>query len=552
MASKTSSFEPEPGMHCADCNKTHPPRAALVPSPFQSFIADERLPTASERTAICDFVQDIDAGIEWRERTVDRLLCEVAELRRRSEHHKAITAPIRRVPPEVMAEIFLQLTTVEVQAPVNFYPYDDFDEVATFFERDTKIRPVLHGAPLIFGEICRHWRAIALSTPKLWNSICLNCTNEKIQANIPLCDMWLKRSGSLPLTIRLYRPYRQNSSDYNIEHWRSLMSTILAYAHRWRLLDFKNVPVYSLDVGPDLPDSLPTLETLSFGSDPLREPRSAWACLRSAPKLRLLHLERISLWNDWNHFPWPQLTHIDVGGCSALDCLNILTTASSAVVCAFFIDEYTSLNHCPSVLHSSLQTLKIKGFDGSDPLWKALTCPILSTLAIDIDDTDDFPSFLARSGATVQKFTLVESNMSDTQFLACVANMPRLRQLNFSEQDIGTKFSNEICDALTLTPNSSLLPDLESLKLVGGTNLSQKALVRMLQSRVRTTDSPAGFVSKLKTIDLAIWRKLSHSTWQQLTALRSFGLNVILDAISDDEGESGGEASDAESEELDE
>ncbi|KAF8196911.1 hypothetical protein K438DRAFT_1585647, partial [Mycena galopus ATCC 62051] len=131
-------------MHCVDCGKTHPPRAALAPSPFHSIVSQEGIPASSEAAAIRDFAREIDAEITKREHTIDRLLCEVEELRRRSEQHKAFIAPIRRVPPEIIAKIFLQLTAAQM------------------------IRPVLHQAPLIFGEVSRHWRAIALSTPQLW------------------------------------------------------------------------------------------------------------------------------------------------------------------------------------------------------------------------------------------------------------------------------------------------------------------------------------------------------------------------------------------------
>ncbi|KAJ7821731.1 hypothetical protein B0H13DRAFT_2449202, partial [Mycena leptocephala] len=110
-------------------------------SPFQSLIVQERTPAVSETAAIRDFTREIDAEVARKELIIDRLLCEVEELRRCSEQHKALIAPIRRVPPEVMAEIFLQLAEIEA---------------------DT------WRSPLIFGRICRDWRSIALSMPRLW------------------------------------------------------------------------------------------------------------------------------------------------------------------------------------------------------------------------------------------------------------------------------------------------------------------------------------------------------------------------------------------------
>ncbi|KAJ7118726.1 hypothetical protein C8R44DRAFT_546078, partial [Mycena epipterygia] len=106
-------------------------------------------PSVSETAAIQDFIRNTDAEIGSKERnivalqaSIDQLVCEVAELRRCSDQHKAIIAPIRRVPHEVMAEIFMQLAEIEEENG--------------------------RQAPLIFGEISREWRTIALSLPRLW------------------------------------------------------------------------------------------------------------------------------------------------------------------------------------------------------------------------------------------------------------------------------------------------------------------------------------------------------------------------------------------------
>ncbi|KAF8130457.1 hypothetical protein K438DRAFT_860289 [Mycena galopus ATCC 62051] len=264
-----SEIYEQPALHCVDCNKIHSPRTALNPSPFRSFTAQERIPDASETAAIREFVQHTDAEIVWREVAIDRLLCEVAELGRRSEQHKSIMAPIRRVPPEIMAEIFLQLTSMEARAARASYPFD-LVEGTNFFEKNDKVRPVLHRAPLILGEVSRRWRAIALSTPRLWNSIFLYCMDAKLQDNISLCNMWLKRSGSLPLSIRFYRAYGQDPTtpQKTVDHCQDFFRVILPYAQRWRLLDLDNVPVASCNILYDnLPDSLPMLETLSIDHD---------------------------------------------------------------------------------------------------------------------------------------------------------------------------------------------------------------------------------------------------------------------------------------------
>ncbi|KAJ7739686.1 hypothetical protein DFH07DRAFT_892367, partial [Mycena maculata] len=80
--------------------------------------------------------------------SLDKLLCETAELRQCSQQHKVFIAPIRRIPPELLAEVFMHSVDLEARAA------------------HTHPNPIT--PPLILGEICREWRAIALSTPRLW------------------------------------------------------------------------------------------------------------------------------------------------------------------------------------------------------------------------------------------------------------------------------------------------------------------------------------------------------------------------------------------------
>jgi hypothetical protein len=74
----------------------------------------------------------------------------------------------------------------------------------------------------------------------------------------------------------------------------------------------------------------------------------------------------------------------------------------------------------------------------------------------------------------------------------------------------------------------------------------------MLESRVQTSDSPAEFVQKLKTVELVIQRNLSRSACRRLTAFGEFGLDIDLEVMFEEGEEYGSEASDAENEEPDE
>ncbi|KAF8191404.1 hypothetical protein K438DRAFT_1762612 [Mycena galopus ATCC 62051] len=121
------------------------------------------------------------------------------------------------------------------------------------------------------------------------------------------------------------------------------------------------------------------------------------------------------------------------------------------------------------------------------------------------------------------------------------------RRLKYSS----AQFTNEVWESLILRPNSSpLIPNLESLKPVGPSAFSDKAVVRMLESRVLTPESPAGFVPKLKEVKLDIWRNMSSSALWRLQMFERFGLNISIE-VDPEAGETGSEASDSEIEESD-
>ncbi|KAJ7349119.1 hypothetical protein DFH08DRAFT_998659 [Mycena albidolilacea] len=524
----------QPAMPCPDCSKIHPIRAGLIPSPFESVIAQQSWPTALETAAIRDFTRDIDAEMAWRELAVDRLLCELAELRRRSEQHKALIAPIRRVPPEIMAEIFLQLTAIGAEERYPF-AYNSYNR----FKKERLIRPILHAAPLIFREISREWRDIALSVPSLWNSLSLTCTNDKIQSSISLCDMWLKRSGSLPLSIQIYRPYHRDAVPQEVVgHYQDLLRVILPYAERWRLFHLSEIPLSCDRILRDLlPESVPILEDLGVSHHTESADSTPWEGLRTAPKLRVLYFDTIcgTEAGQWLSFPWSHLTHIDVRRCSVYDYLHILRAASAAVVCAFTVELDSSSDHSP-VSHSGLQTLKIEN---------RLTCPQLSLLEIETEQEPStphggLPSFIARSGATIQNFSLSGTTLNDTEFMACLSGMPQLRHLDVSEFS-SSQFTNEVWESLTWRPDSPspLIPDLESLHFAGGNNCSHEAVAQMLESRVRS-DKPS-----LKTVYLSFFRNASDSVWERFVAFQKLGLNITLD-MTFAESDEGSEISDAE------
>lgn len=106
------------------------------------------------------------------------------------EAHKGLTAVSRRIPSEIWGEVFVQCLPADASTDIDF-----------------------REAPLLLTQICRAWRSISISMPKLWNSISLSYNDHLPSApESALIQTWIMRSGNLPLSIELHRT----------DHWKSL------------------------------------------------------------------------------------------------------------------------------------------------------------------------------------------------------------------------------------------------------------------------------------------------------------------------------------------
>ena len=102
-----------------------------------------------------------------------RLKCE--PLRKFITEQNTILAPVRRLPAEILIEIFLCM---------------DYN-ISCFSSR---------WPPSLIGQVCRGWRHVVLSTQKLWSSIVVT----SYRPSSAKAKLWISRAITAPLTIRLY------------------------------------------------------------------------------------------------------------------------------------------------------------------------------------------------------------------------------------------------------------------------------------------------------------------------------------------------------------
>ncbi|KAJ7934758.1 hypothetical protein B0H13DRAFT_1508836, partial [Mycena leptocephala] len=84
-----------------------------------------------------------------------------------------------------------------------------FEMTAEIFDH-FQVRPIYPGrsrpdlqSPTLLAQVCRQWRDIAMSSPRLWNSLQLDLDPKILPQQLILLRSWLTRSGTCPLSIAI-------------------------------------------------------------------------------------------------------------------------------------------------------------------------------------------------------------------------------------------------------------------------------------------------------------------------------------------------------------
>ncbi|KAF9009958.1 hypothetical protein BDQ17DRAFT_1299562 [Cyathus striatus] len=194
-------------------------------------------------------VHDIDAEIEQLQQKLHLLQEKKHKVVALVEQHQALLSPARRLPQDILEEIFLTCL------PKHHYPCLSATE-----------------SPMLLTRICSSWRSIALSTPLLWAAIHVVLPNvnlgrhpaentltrqiELVRVKLDRLQVatkeWLDRSGTCPLFLSVYRctENRDNLMDVDWTHRTETMildignlhssflnSILVPYSQRWYDID---------------------------------------------------------------------------------------------------------------------------------------------------------------------------------------------------------------------------------------------------------------------------------------------------------------------------
>ncbi|KAK0234328.1 hypothetical protein IW262DRAFT_145871 [Armillaria fumosa] len=270
--------------------------------------------------------------------SLEMLLDEERHVNRTIESYRTILRPIRRVPEDIVREIFFSFH-VETEKR----------------GKDSLDRSFV---PLILSQVCREWRSIALSTSRLWSSLRLDF--DLYHNELPcqyLLQTYFLRSATHDITLYI-RSTREISDSHlmpvillSAPRWISLSVTIpydslhAFYAARGSLRRLNRLCVEFIDDDiPELPDGLamPIFDAFEYASL-LRS-----VCIEGVPDIP----KRIIL-------PWSQLTEY-VGQDWTASYIDILKRAPAMERISLQCDEDSEVGGVfPPSSHQRLNILRV-------------------------------------------------------------------------------------------------------------------------------------------------------------------------------------------------
>lgn len=224
MPTRSSSYSIRP---CPSCGFTiaegsqHGARSQRV----EELLRSNESPQDSERVSLAGFVADgrrrlgvLDSQISLARQVLDALAQDRQELQRDIEDHQIILNPARRIPEEILRQFFLACVEEDTDTPVMSSTTLDS-----------------HHLPWTLAQVSSRWRAIAISFPRLWATICITLTADDL-ARPEVCQRL-----QLHLGAQLHR-----SSSYALSIWLNflcdipashpLLHILLPSSPRWKYL----------------------------------------------------------------------------------------------------------------------------------------------------------------------------------------------------------------------------------------------------------------------------------------------------------------------------
>ncbi|ESK88005.1 hypothetical protein Moror_10810 [Moniliophthora roreri MCA 2997] len=455
-------------------------------------------------------LDDVNSQILRMEASLKALRLEQIRLKGLVKTYKQILHPIRRLPAEILREIY-QLVEHDDH---RFTTIDG--NVKRCFLRDTLVSSRL---PWILGQVCHQWREVAMSCTALWSNIGFELpdptlSQERLAVMVAQLMLQIQRSGTQPLTIHIKSPR-------NLSTCHPLLIAACAHSARW-----ENVYIH---VGQDSVEALQRLATMIKGNIPILQrlrlslnteddvlENVVCDAFSIAPKLYSLSIMDSQGFSKFLKVGWKQITHGYVHALDPVELSDTLSRLKNVRYLSLMYQKREGLT-CSPITLPQLHTLFMitrpprNHSAGINSVLDRIVAPNLYELRVSIKGpkVGSFPQLLTRSAASLRSLSLKASDLLGealSQLLECV---PALESLSLWD------VTNEVLSALAeigYTGKPRLVPELLVLGLFGEKKFFDSSVTALVCDRRAVDSQLASTAIYLRTVKLESTLGVSEET----------------------------------------
>ncbi|KAJ7168659.1 hypothetical protein C8R46DRAFT_1092268 [Mycena filopes] len=456
----------------------------------------------------------VDEEIQGLERTLNELKTRRAVLATDIDAHLALLSPVRRLPDDILREIFVS----SLPSTHN----------AIMADRE---------APLLLCHVSSGWRSIAFTTPRLWSSLHVVIRDEG-ETTLSLAQEWLARAGVLPLSLSIAfsRSLEEMPADY------PLLSLFLGASKRWKSIKFATPEDqhdwFSARIATLSAADVPTLTHVAFAtpySDALFSP------LLAAPNITSIVSHHIP--QDLvakSSIRWNLLTHLELGSAyqdyhwTAYEIVEALSRCTNLQSCTLVITAADpGLIAENEDLSASLPNLTSLTIDFQDPtiaglIMQRLRVPELTHLK-STEPRHAMCLFMSLTSRRPSKLCHLEITgaFARTRFIQMVGTFKTLPTSLESLHIVSKEPAWIGGDVMAFTDESlrvldaAALPALHTLKLEGTPELTDAGVLSYLYARAQSG-------APLRSLAIDFPREVDEDIMPALAGLISGGLHVEL------------------------